>query len=119
MTKSAKGHNNVPLSYRAGDMQTRKSTDGYKVMLNGGLVFWRLFKQSFVTASSTESEYIALPACIQKVFYYCRMLKELGDSKELNVVYEHNQPFVVWTTQDGRRNKLVEVHHHICQEAVA
>jgi hypothetical protein len=38
---------------------TRKSTSGYVLMLNGGPVSWRSHLQSVIALSSTEAEYIA------------------------------------------------------------
>lgn len=57
-------------SYRdsgwAGYIQSRKSTCGYAVLLYGGLVTWRLYKQCCGASSSLESEYNPLLECDQE-----------------------------------------------------
>ena len=37
-----------------------KSTSGYVFTLGGGVVFWKSFKQTFITRSNMEAEYISL-----------------------------------------------------------
>jgi len=44
----------------AGDVNTRKSTTGYVVMLNNGAIAWRSKRQVTVALSTTEAEYMAL-----------------------------------------------------------
>ena len=41
----------------AGDPDTRRSTNGYVFMLNGGAISWKCNRQSTVALSSTEAEY--------------------------------------------------------------
>ena len=44
----------------AGDRHTYRSTSGYVVFTAGGPVSWQSKRQSVVTQSSTEAEYIAM-----------------------------------------------------------
>lgn len=73
-----------------GEIQSRKSSGGYKVTLNGGFVCWPSLKQRDVAPSSTQSEYIALSECNQKVCSHRRILKKLWESTKPTVVYEGN-----------------------------
>ncbi|KAG2870465.1 hypothetical protein PC115_g25113 [Phytophthora cactorum] len=50
----------------AGDLADRKSTSGYTFMLMGAPVSWGSKKQSSVSLSTSEAEYIALSLAIQE-----------------------------------------------------
>ena len=52
----------------AEDRTDRKSNSGYKCFL-GGTVSWSCRKQTCVSLSSTEAEYIALAETCQEVIY--------------------------------------------------
>ncbi|XP_057999402.1 secreted RxLR effector protein 161-like [Hevea brasiliensis] len=47
----------------AGDLDDRKSTSGYVFMMGFGAVSWSSKKQSIVTFSTTEAEFIAASLC--------------------------------------------------------
>ena len=53
----------VPIGYTdsnfQSDIESRKSTSGYVFTLGGGAVSWRSVKQSSITDSTMEVEYIA------------------------------------------------------------
>lgn len=102
----------------AGGVQSRKSTGGCTVSFKGGFNCWCSFQQRCVAARSTESEYVALSECNQKVCYHSRTSKELYESAERTVVYEDNHHCITCATKDGRRNKHVDVRYHIFREPV-
>ena len=47
----------------AGDVEDRKSTSGYVFMIGSGAVSWSSRKQSIVTLSTTEAEFVAAMGC--------------------------------------------------------
>ena len=51
----------------AGDVDMRKSTTGYVLMLNGGAVAWKLKCQPLVVMSTAEAEYIAALLMVQEL----------------------------------------------------
>ncbi|XP_040152122.1 secreted RxLR effector protein 161-like [Anopheles arabiensis] len=53
----------------AGDSSSRKSTTGYVVYFSGGAVSWASRKQSNVTLSTMEAEYVALVETCQEVLW--------------------------------------------------
>lgn len=61
----------------AGDQDDRKSTSGYVFMLGTGAVSWSSKKQTIVTLSSTEAEFVAATACVCQAIWLRRILKEL------------------------------------------
>ena len=46
-----------------GDLEDRKSTSRYVFMLSSGAVSWPSRKQSVVSLSTTEAEFIAVASC--------------------------------------------------------
>ena len=62
---------------RAGDVSDRKSTSGFVFNLVGGPISWASKKQSSVSLSTSEAEYIALSLAIQEAKWIHRMLCEL------------------------------------------
>lgn len=97
----------------AGDIATRKSGSGYVVQPDDGLVACRSFKQRFVASSSTESEYVPIDDFMQKVRSFQHMLGVLEGLNEPTVIHEDNPPCTWLTTEQGKRNKLVDVSSHI------
>ncbi|XP_047260294.1 secreted RxLR effector protein 161-like, partial [Capsicum annuum] len=61
----------------AGDQDGRKSTSGYVFILGTGAVSWSSKKQTVVTLSSTEAEFVASIACACQAIWLWRILKEL------------------------------------------
>ncbi|XP_070032592.1 secreted RxLR effector protein 161-like [Nicotiana tomentosiformis] len=51
-----------------GDLDERKSTSGYVFLLSDGAISWSSKKQSCVSLSTMESEYVALASATQKLF---------------------------------------------------
>ena len=62
----------------AGDTQTRRSTSGYVLMLNGAAVAWKSKRQPLVTMSTAEAKYIAESSMVQELIYLWRLLDALG-----------------------------------------
>src|SRR5436305_6692729 len=62
----------------AGDVNTRRSTTGYVVMLNNGAVAWRSQHQPTVALSTMEAEYMALTEATKELLCMRRFLTELG-----------------------------------------
>src|SRR5436190_1971351 len=61
----------------AGDSESRKSTTGYIIFFCGGPISWCSRKQSIVSLSSTESEYIAAAECVKELLYLKLVIDQL------------------------------------------
>lgn len=61
-----------------GDMETRRSTSGFIIAVNGALIYWRSKRQSLVTLSSGEAEYVALSSCSREVSWIRKKFWEMA-----------------------------------------
>jgi len=61
----------------AGDMDDRKSTTCFVLYMGNTAFTWSSKKQSIVTLSTCEAEYIAITACVCHSIWLRRLLKEL------------------------------------------
>ncbi|XP_047267681.1 uncharacterized mitochondrial protein AtMg00810-like [Capsicum annuum] len=61
----------------AGDQDGRKSTSGYVFMLGTEAVSWSSKKQTVVTLSCTEAEFVTATACVCQAIWLRRILKKL------------------------------------------
>ena len=62
----------------AGCPDTRRSTSGYVLMLNGAAVSWRCKHQLVYALSSAEAEFIAASSMVQEVIFLRIFLDNLG-----------------------------------------
>ena len=108
----------VPVSYcdsnYATDPNDRKSVSGMIHTIGGTIVNWASKKQSTVTLSSTEAEYIALSDCSKEIKFEWMLLKELLNLTKAAIIYEDNTGaiFLVKNQQVGARTKHIDVRHH-------
>src|ERR1700689_1869676 len=80
----------------AGDMDTRRFTTGYVVMLNNGAIAWKSCCQPTVALSTMESKYMALTEATKELKWVRTLLTELGYSNaksndEPTKPFSHNQ----------------------------
>lgn len=76
----------------AGDKNERKSTSGYVFKVFGNVVSWSFRKQSTVSLSSTEAEYISHCQGACEAIWLRKLLPEIGiNCKAPTVIYEDNQ----------------------------
>ncbi|KAJ5137217.1 Reverse transcriptase RNA-dependent DNA polymerase [Penicillium atrosanguineum] len=68
----------VDASWASPHDDNRLSTTGYVFMLAGAAIIWQSKRQTLVTLSSTEAEYVAACLCCQDLSWIQLMLAELG-----------------------------------------
>lgn len=85
----------------------------------GGAVSWASRKQSSVTLSSMESEYVALSEASQELVWLLKLFKDFGEEQKGAVkVYEDNQSCIQFVDSDrvSRRSKHIETRAHYVKE---
>jgi len=109
----------------AGDLNERKSTSGYVFTLAGAAVLWKSKKQSLVSLSSTEAEYIACSGAIQEGIWLRGLYHEITH-RELNAIPSSIQ--LVLSDSQGAiclakaprfniRTKHIDIKYHFVQDA--
>jgi transposase InsO family protein len=99
--------------------ETRRSVSGVVLMLNGGPVMWCSRKQTSVSTSTLESEYIASGVAAREVVWMRRLLDDIGARQA--------GPTRLWCDNQGaialvdnfeikRRSKHIDVQHHYVRE---
>ena len=106
----------------AGCPDSRRSTTGYTLMLNGAAVAWKSKRQSVVALSSAEAEFMAASALVQEVIYTRCLLENLGfPQKEPTFIYEDNRTCIAWSEGSvggSDRAKHIDLREHFVHDAV-
>ena len=105
----------------AGDVDDRKSTTGYAIKINDCLINWISKKQSTVSLSSAEAEYMSISAAIQEMKWARNLLTELNLlSSETPTLYCDNQSAITISENDKfhNRTKHIDISHHFIREAI-
>ena len=75
------GSDLMPVGYTDSDFQSdpdsRKSTSGSVFTLNGGAIVWRSVKQSCVSDSTMEAEYVTALEAVKKAVWLYNFLRDL------------------------------------------
>lgn len=107
-----------------GDLDSRKSTQGYIFKLANGAISWKSSKQEIIALSSTEAEYIALSAAAKEGVWLKQLAFELisecnNISKDL-IVYCDNQSAIKLSLSEGYRprTKHIDLRYHYIREKV-
>lgn len=104
----------------AGDLVTRRSTSGHVFMLGLSTVSWQAQRQSIVTLSSTEAEYIAACEAVKGLVWINRLVKEINNDIEYDqpTVYVDNQSTIrlVKNPEFHKRTKHIDVRYHFIRE---
>ena len=106
----------------AGDYDERKSTTGYIVMIGNCMVSWASKKQSTVSLSSAEAEYMAISSSLQEIKWIRQLLNELyivnqGEPSVLNI---DNQAAITISQNDvdHSRTKHIDIRHHFIRDSI-
>ena len=111
-----------------GCRDTRRSTTGYIVLVNGNVVHWCSTRQRTVATSSTEAEYMALAEVAKEISWFASWLTEvqvLVPSSFVLVppaVVQVDNSAAIALTKEGaphQRSKHIDVRYHFIRDKVA
>lgn len=92
----------------------RKSTTGFLLQVFGPTVAWSTKKQTGVTLSSTEAEYVALATALTEAIWLKGLLEDFSVNSDRSiVVHEDNQSVIhLLSRWEHRRLKHVDVKYN-------
>ena len=105
----------------AGDLDDRHSTSGNLFLLAGGPVSWLSKKQSTVTLSTAEAEYISLCGATQEAVWLRRLLSDFKFcQEEPTVIKEDNQGTIAIARNpvSHSRTKHIDIKYHYVRETI-
>jgi hypothetical protein len=105
----------------AEDLTARRSTGGYCIQMQGGLVAWKSGIQEVVATSSTEAEYIAYSPCLKEIKWIQATLRQLGHPASLpTMLFSDSQGAIALANSSGyrARTKHIDVRYHFVREGV-
>ena len=106
-------------SYYAGDRETLKSTSGFVSKICNGPISWWAQRQSIVTLSSTETEYVAATTAAREAVWLRQLLKDIErPCVSPTVLYIDNQSAIqiVKNPAFHKRTKHIDVQYHFVRE---
>uniref|UniRef100_A0A2N9GY50 Reverse transcriptase Ty1/copia-type domain-containing protein n=1 Tax=Fagus sylvatica TaxID=28930 RepID=A0A2N9GY50_FAGSY len=108
----------------ASDKDECKSTSGYAFILGGRAVSWCSKKQSCITLSTMESEYVACSAIVQEAVWLRRFLQRLGVTAHAEdaVLLYSNSTLALAYAKDPKyhgKAKHIELRYHYIRDMVS
>lgn len=103
----------------AADMDTRRSTSGYIFKLANGPITWMSKRQSCVSLSTTEAEYIAACLAVKESIWIRKLLHDVGYINDNpTTIYIDNQSAIklVKNPEFHCRTKHIDVKFHFIRE---
>lgn len=135
MLRYLRGSSDVKLHYKrtgeniccfvdadwAGDSTNRKSYTGWAFFAAGAAFNWESKKQSVVSLSSTEAEYIGLSTAAREAAYIKKLVAEIGIGKLQTVqIYSDNQSAQCLAKNPTfhARSKHIDIKYHHVREMI-
>ncbi|KAF0683901.1 hypothetical protein As57867_024010, partial [Aphanomyces stellatus] len=100
--------------------EDRRSISGFLVMFLSCCLSARSRKQTMVTLSTAEAEYIALCDLVKELLWYIELLEELGFPQRSIVVHCDNQSAIAIAKNPGHheRTKHISTKYHFVRDQV-
>ena len=102
-------------------VNTRRSTSGVVLLLNGGPIVWFSRKQGVIATSTTDAEYVAAHDAGKEILWTRQLLKEINcDQNKPTTLYCDNAAAekLIVNPKFHRRTKHIDVKYHYTRELV-
>lgn len=104
-----------------GDKLTRKSVNGFVVVMAGGACSWLSKKQNLIARSTMEAEYVCMSETSREIEWLSQFLKELNLEVNAPVIINCDNTAAIKFTVNDRisdRTKHIDIMFHKCKELV-
>ena len=94
-----------------GDAEDSKSTSGYCFEIGGTIISWKSSKQTCVSLSTAEAEYVALSSAAQEAVWLHQLYKEFnGELKDPTTIFEDNQAAIKLAKNPQYHGRTKHIH---------
>lgn len=96
----------------------RKSNSGYVFKFHGGTISWACRKQTCVSLSTAEAEFVALSEASQEALWLRRLLKDMDEEQSIITLFEDNQSclHMLETEKFSNRTKHIDTRYHFTKD---
>jgi transposase InsO family protein len=106
----------------AGDLSTRKSTSGFVIFINGQPVSWKSAKQTSVSTSTVEAEYIAAALAAKEALWIRNLVEEILADEHLPQILLHVDNTGAKSLAEAKMitplTKHIDVGYHLIRDLV-
>lgn len=102
----------------AENREDRKSNSGFIFKFNGGTISWTCRKQTCVSLSTAEAEFVALSEASQEALWLKRLLTDLGENLPNVTMNEDNQSCLKMLDSEkfSNRTKHIATRFHFAKD---
>lgn len=102
----------------AGDVKTRRSTNGFVSLIGNSAVSWTSQLQKSVALSTTEAEFVAASEGAKELTWLNRLLSEISFKRDVPVLFVDNASAIrlVKNPEFHKRSKHIEVRYYFVRE---
>ncbi|KAF2904676.1 hypothetical protein ILUMI_01505, partial [Ignelater luminosus] len=104
----------------ANDKLDLKSYSGYVFTMSDAAISWQARKQSCISLSSTEAEYVAIPDASKEAVYLQGLLNEFVSMSDPVIIYNDSQSAqkLLHNASFHNRSKHIEVRYHYVRDLI-
>jgi hypothetical protein len=105
----------------AGDSESRRSTSGFVVLMAGAAISWSSKRQSVITISTTEAEYVAASTAVREVLWLGKLRLDMGLDLSPALLFGDNESTlkVLQNPIASQRTKHIDIAYKFARERVS
>ena len=105
----------------AGDLDTRRSTTGYVVTMDGAAISWSSKLQPTVAVSTQEAEYMAQAAAAREALLLRKVFSDFGMPMTKVCILSDNQAAISLAANPmvQARSKHIDIQHHFVRDRIS